>query len=176
MLELKNISEGNVVFKIRTTNPKKFHVEPSHGFLQTNGEVSVSISNHKPSHEESMKDRFQVITLQVPADIAVPSNPKEFTPDFYKSIWGDQPKHPDQITHKLRTQTEVDQGLSSAEPSGLRSSILEDVKDEVYKSVIQSPEKRRNTVAAPVDFGNDKHLQAEYNDLASRYSKESDHI
>jgi hypothetical protein len=178
VLELRNTSGENVVYKIRTTNPKKFFVEPSHGLLRPEGEVRITISNQKPGHDEAMKDRFQVITLQVPAGVEVPSDESQLTNDFYKSVWGDQAKHPDQITHKLRTQTEVDQGLSSAEPSGLRSSILESVQDEIYKSVIKSPEKaRRNTVAAsPQQFGQDKHLQQEYNDLASRYSSESDRI
>ena len=124
---MKNKIDGPVAYKIRTTDPKKFLVKPSQGFLQPEGEVEVSILNQRPGGEESSsKDRFQVLTLAVDKDLEIPEN-LEDNPEFYKEVWGTS-KNPNQITHKLRTEMDRDQGLSSA-ASGLRSSILEKVED-----------------------------------------------
>lgn len=149
ILELKNKLDRQVAVKVKTTDPKKFHVKPSLAILPANGELQISITpqGHRSKDETTHKDRFQVISLplEAPAD----EHPIGDEPNgYYEEIWGKQSKHPDQITYKFRCA--MDKDLSSSTPSGLSESILtQAVHDAVDRTSIvsMSPEKGRSSAA-----------------------------
>lgn len=74
-LKLQNPSESTVLFKIKTTAPKRYCVRPNSGSVAPNATVSVSIMLQPTTNdlEDRSKHKFMVQTIAVSAD-ASPEN------------------------------------------------------------------------------------------------------
>jgi len=65
VIELRNITQNAVSFKIQTTSPNKFRIRPSCGVAKPNETIFIKILL-KPEHEIA-KDKFLIMYINIPS-------------------------------------------------------------------------------------------------------------
>jgi hypothetical protein len=60
-IELKSNSEKMIVYKIKTTDPNKFQVRPTHGVLHAGKGTKITINTQKPTMQKIKNDRFLIV-------------------------------------------------------------------------------------------------------------------
>lgn len=72
-LTMRNLTNKRVAFKVKTTNPKKYSVRPSHGFLDGKSvlEITVTMNSQRepPVSYQNCRDKFLIQTAVVGADV-----------------------------------------------------------------------------------------------------------
>ena len=70
-LRASNSTEHTFTFKVKTTNPKRYSVRPNVGIVGPGQEVIVTVQlpamKELPADMQKCKDKFQVLTLQLPS-------------------------------------------------------------------------------------------------------------
>jgi hypothetical protein len=71
---MKNLTNKRLAFKVKTTNPKKYSVRPSHGFVDGNGslEITVTLNSQKepPTSYQNCRDKFLIQTTVVRSGVS----------------------------------------------------------------------------------------------------------
>ncbi|KAI8110611.1 hypothetical protein M9435_002285 [Picochlorum sp. BPE23] len=72
-LTMQNLTNKRVAFKVKTTNPKKYSVRPSHGFMDGRSvqEITVTMNSQRepPVSYQNCRDKFLIQSAVVGADV-----------------------------------------------------------------------------------------------------------
>lgn len=63
-IELNNISDGILIYKIKTTEPNKYVVKPNLGVITQGRANRIIITTHKTSMQQIKNDRFLILAGQ----------------------------------------------------------------------------------------------------------------
>ena len=93
-LELKNVHDTSVLFKIKTTRPSVYMVRPTNGFLPPNGVMGVEIIYYGQTSTVDQKDKFLVQCA--PMQHEPPQG--DITANNFNELWSQV--SPAKLTHK----------------------------------------------------------------------------
>lgn len=72
-LTMQNLTNKRVAFKVKTTNPKKYSVRPSHGFMDGTSvqEITVTMNSQReaPVSYQNCRDKFLIQSAVVGSDV-----------------------------------------------------------------------------------------------------------
>ena len=144
-LNIKNICDTTVIFKIKTTNPDKYVVKPNHAVITPNKTTVIKITTQKASMQKIKNDRFLVVAGRVKNDVQVPEKPGEteaYLKDFFSTLGKDE-----QFTKKLKIQNDETLGLLFANYKANKEALHSSgagrvvVGDDVKRSSVRSTMK-----------------------------------
>jgi len=127
-LRLKNPSEKNVAFKIKTTAPQRYCVRPNASTVPPNGEAIIKVMLQPGGTDE--RHKFMVQSIYVPDDYNQIEE-KEEKKTFVNSLWADSANNP-VMSSKLICVFQTENQQSKSE---------EEVPSMEYNTVLQPEEK-----------------------------------
>lgn len=107
-LLLKNTTDEQVVFKIKTTDPNKYVVKPNQGVVSPKGMLVVKITTQKANMQKIKNDRFLVVGGTLATTSPAPTKQSECE-DFFKTLPKDK-----QFTKKLKIVNDETLGMMYA--------------------------------------------------------------
>lgn len=134
-LRLKNPSEKNVAFKIKTTAPQRYCVRPNASTVPPNGEAIIKVMLQPGGTEE--RHKFMVQSIYVPDDYNQIEE-KEEKKTFVNSLWADSTNNPVMSSKLICVfQTESQQPKSEEEvPSMEYNTVINDDKAAVNEEAL----------------------------------------
>jgi len=127
-LRLKNPSEKNVAFKIKTTAPQRYCVRPNASTVPPNGEAIIKVMLQPGGTDE--RHKFMVQSIYVPDDYNQIEE-KDEKKNFVNSLWADSANNP-VMSSKLICVFQTENQQSKSE---------EEVPSMEYNTVITAEEK-----------------------------------
>jgi len=127
-LRLKNPSEKNVAFKIKTTAPQRYCVRPNASTVPPNGEAIIKVMLQPGGTDE--RHKFMVQSIYVPDDYNQIEE-KDEKKNFVNSLWADSANNP-VMSSKLICVFQTENQQTKSE---------EEVPSMEYNTVITAEEK-----------------------------------
>jgi len=121
-LRLKNPSEKNVAFKIKTTAPQRYCVRPNASTVPPNGEAIIKVMLQPGGTDE--RHKFMVQSIYVPDDYNQIEE-KEEKKTFVNSLWADSTNNPVMSSKLICVfQTENQQSKSEEEVPSMEYNTI----------------------------------------------------
>jgi len=122
-LRLKNPSEKNVAFKIKTTAPQRYCVRPNASTVPPNGEAIIKVMLQPGGTDE--RHKFMVQSIYVPDDYNQIEE-KEEKKTFVNSLWADSANNPVMSSKLICVfQTENQQSKSEEEVPSMEYNTVQ---------------------------------------------------
>lgn len=104
-VEITNVDENPVTYKIKTTSPDKYRVRPSNGFLLPNASVAINVVLQQEHQLQAIsRDKFLVMCMTVPSDVPMQQS-------NINDIWKATPPNSSAIeSHRLRCSVPTKSG------------------------------------------------------------------
>merc|ERR1711868_26144 len=144
-LRLKNPSEKNIAFKIKTTAPQRYCVRPNASTVPPNGEAIIKVMLQPGGTDE--RHKFMVQSIYVPDDYNQIEE-KDEKKNFVNSLWADSANNPVMSSKLICVfQTENQQSKSEEEvPSMEYNTVITADESVSVSSTQQVAPKPKKTV------------------------------
>jgi len=132
-LRLKNPSEKNVAFKIKTTAPQRYCVRPNASTVPPNGEAIIKVMLQPGGTDE--RHKFMVQSIYVPDDYNQIEE-KEEKKTFVNSLWADSTNNPVMSSKLICVfQTENQQNKPEEEHASMEYNPAQEKEDNPVGNV-----------------------------------------
>ncbi|GIY97889.1 hypothetical protein CEXT_75621 [Caerostris extrusa] len=130
-LKLTNLTDRNIIFKVKTTAPKTYCVRPNGGFIppKKTKSISLMLQPFDPENDDRSRDKFMVQSMFTSSDA------------YFDSLWHDP--HEGLMNSKLKCVFDIPSADASA-PAPYATEVKAEVVEQpkIKPKVVQVQESK----------------------------------